>query len=39
MVLNPGSSSNVLSRDEEGALVRELADLPFKPFDFHGYLD
>jgi alkylated DNA repair dioxygenase AlkB len=29
---------NVLSPDEEGALVRELANLPFRPFDFHGYL-
>jgi alkylated DNA repair dioxygenase AlkB len=29
---------NVLSRDEEGALVRELANLPFMGFDFHGYL-
>jgi alkylated DNA repair dioxygenase AlkB len=29
---------NVLSADEEGALVRELANLPFRPFDFHGYL-
>ena len=29
---------NVLSRDEEGALVRELANLPFKALDFHGYL-
>jgi alkylated DNA repair dioxygenase AlkB len=29
---------NVLSPDEEGALVRELANLSFRPFDFHGYL-
>ena len=29
---------NVLSGDEEDGLARELADLPFKPFDFHGYL-
>ena len=24
--------------DEEGPLVHELANLPFRPFDFHGYL-
>ena len=29
---------NVLSGDEEDGLARELADLPFKPFDFHGHL-
>jgi alkylated DNA repair dioxygenase AlkB len=29
---------NVLSLEEEEALARELAKLPFKPFDFHGYL-
>jgi hypothetical protein len=28
---------NVLSGDEEDGLARLLADLPFKPFDFHGY--
>jgi hypothetical protein len=28
---------NVLSGDEEDGLARKLADLPFKPFDFHGY--
>ena len=27
----------VLSLEEEEALARELAALPFKPFDFHGY--
>ena len=27
----------LLSADEEAALARELAALPFKPFDFHGY--
>jgi alkylated DNA repair dioxygenase AlkB len=29
---------DVLTSDEEAALVAELAALPFKPFDFHGYL-
>ena len=29
---------DVLSPDEEEALARELGALPFKPFDFHGYL-
>ena len=29
---------NVLSLEEEGGLARELGQLPFKPFDFHGYL-
>jgi alkylated DNA repair dioxygenase AlkB len=29
---------DVLSVEEEEALARELASLPFKPFDFHGYL-
>jgi alkylated DNA repair dioxygenase AlkB len=29
---------NVLSLEEEEGLVRELRQLPFKPFDFHGYL-
>jgi alkylated DNA repair dioxygenase AlkB len=29
---------NALSGDEEDGLARELADLPFKPFDFHRYL-
>jgi alkylated DNA repair dioxygenase AlkB len=29
---------DVLSVGEEEALARELAQLPFKPFDFHGYL-
>jgi len=28
----------ILSPEEEQALARELAKLPFKPFDFHGYL-
>jgi alkylated DNA repair dioxygenase AlkB len=28
----------ILSPEEEQALARELASLPFKPFDFHGYL-
>ena len=28
---------SLLSADEEAALARELAALPFKPFDFHGY--
>ena len=28
----------ILSPEEEQALARELANLPFKPFDFHGYL-
>ena len=28
---------SLLSTDEEAALARELAALPFKPFDFHGY--
>jgi alkylated DNA repair dioxygenase AlkB len=28
----------VLSPEDEEALARELAKLPFKPFDFHGYL-
>ena len=28
----------ILSPEEEQALARELAMLPFKPFDFHGYL-
>jgi alkylated DNA repair dioxygenase AlkB len=28
----------LLPSDEEDGLARELADLPFKPFDFHGYL-
>ncbi|HZZ21131.1 MAG TPA: alpha-ketoglutarate-dependent dioxygenase AlkB, partial [Roseiarcus sp.] len=27
----------VLSVEDEEALARELASLPFKPFDFHGY--
>jgi alkylated DNA repair dioxygenase AlkB len=27
----------VVSSEEEEALARELAGLPFKPFDFHGY--
>jgi alkylated DNA repair dioxygenase AlkB len=30
--------AEVLSADEEEALARELGALPFKPFDFHGYL-
>ena len=30
--------AGVLSPDEEEALARELGALPFKPFDFHGYL-
>ena len=30
--------SNILSGGEEDGLSREVADLPFKPFDFHGYL-
>jgi alkylated DNA repair dioxygenase AlkB len=29
---------DVLSVEEEEALARELEGLPFKPFDFHGYL-
>jgi alkylated DNA repair dioxygenase AlkB len=29
---------NILSGGEEDGLAREVADLPFKPFDFHGYL-
>ena len=29
---------DVLSVEEEEALARELAALPFKPFDFHGHL-
>jgi alkylated DNA repair dioxygenase AlkB len=29
--------SDVVSLDEEEALARELVQLPFKPFDFHGY--
>jgi alkylated DNA repair dioxygenase AlkB len=29
---------DVLSFEEEEALAREVAALPFKPFDFHGYL-
>jgi alkylated DNA repair dioxygenase AlkB len=29
---------DLLSPDEEEALAGELAALPFKPFDFHGYL-
>ena len=29
---------DVLSVEEEGSLARELGELPFKPFDFHGYL-
>src|SRR3984885_13095270 len=29
---------DLLSFEEEDALARELAALPFKPFDFHGYL-
>jgi len=29
---------DVLSIEEEDALARELGALPFKPFDFHGYL-
>jgi alkylated DNA repair dioxygenase AlkB len=29
---------DVISPDEERALVARLADLPFKPFEFHGYL-
>lgn len=29
---------DVLSTEEEEALTRELGALPFKPFDFHGYL-
>jgi alkylated DNA repair dioxygenase AlkB len=28
---------DLISADEEEALARELAPLPFKPFDFHGY--
>jgi alkylated DNA repair dioxygenase AlkB len=27
----------LLTAEEEEALARELASLPFKPFDFHGY--
>jgi alkylated DNA repair dioxygenase AlkB len=29
---------DVITAEEEVALVAELAALPFKPFDFHGYL-
>jgi alkylated DNA repair dioxygenase AlkB len=29
---------NILSGGEEDGLAREVADLAFKPFDFHGYL-
>lgn len=29
---------NILSGGEEDGLAREVANLPFKPFDFHGYL-
>jgi alkylated DNA repair dioxygenase AlkB len=29
--------ADVVSLDEEEALARELVQLPFKPFDFHGY--
>jgi alkylated DNA repair dioxygenase AlkB len=29
---------DILSIEEEEALARELGALPFKPFDFHGYL-
>jgi alkylated DNA repair dioxygenase AlkB len=29
---------DILSFEEEEALVRELAELPFKPFDFQGFL-
>ena len=30
--------AEVLSAEEEAALTRKLEQLPFKPFDFHGYL-
>jgi alkylated DNA repair dioxygenase AlkB len=30
--------AEILSAEEEAALARELGALPFKPFDFHGYL-
>jgi alkylated DNA repair dioxygenase AlkB len=29
--------ANLLTADQEGKLERELAALPFEPFDFHGY--
>jgi alkylated DNA repair dioxygenase AlkB len=29
---------DILSVEEEESLARELGELPFKPFDFHGYL-
>lgn len=29
---------DVVSADEEAELARQLGELPFKPFDFHGYL-
>lgn len=29
---------NVISCDEERALLERLEDLPFKPYEFHGYL-
>ena len=29
---------DILSVEEEESLARELRELPFKPFDFHGYL-
>jgi alkylated DNA repair dioxygenase AlkB len=32
-----GYSADLLTPDEEESLARELAALPFKPFDFHGY--
>ena len=28
----------LITRDEESKLVRHIEGLPFKPFDFHGYL-
>lgn len=28
----------LITRDEEGTLVRKISELPFKPFDFHGHL-
>ena len=30
-------SANLLTPEQEESLARELAALPFKPFDFHGY--
>ncbi|OHV68592.1 2OG-Fe(II) oxygenase [Mesorhizobium sp. LCM 4577] len=29
---------DLITRDEEHALISQIQDLPFKPFDFHGHL-